>query len=346
MVCCRPRISADALKRPGEAGSTRGVVRPAQRYDPVRKFQPNKLHDNIPNFFHEVKEDDGNFEMPSFENMDADVWNDESLQFNNAGSTKSESNLDEWRSNADGIDAPKGEMDWPAWGRAVRRQDLTGPSGTAPADRDNLPSAEVAKMGRNKTASTASSPKSSKQPSGVIPSHSSSAAANSPSSSASEPNPFAEGGEFDEWGTRSPTLSPRSGQQPTDALSDQRQPSSRQSQVFQKPPQQSTGVASSSSDSWSTDDFDFADMDRDMVNRQARYGQDRQQTPQTRRPPASRHTSQQQSLPRQQDRGNSAESRPGQAQSRAKPNKAPTNTSKAPENDKDRNDFDTFWNDF
>ncbi len=336
---------------------TRGVVRKADSYDPIRKFtQIGRLPDKPPNYIRDAdmdKDDSTSFELPSFENMEGTQWSDESLQFNNVATNKSGSHLDEWQRDLDSTEN-NDQTDWRAWGRAIRQEEEedqrtlgTAPRGKVSSEREELAASNM--MGRTKNVQATGALKSAQQSADVRRARSS--ASDSPSipsssSPAASPgqNPFADGGEFDEWGTASPS----SGQHQTGAFADQSQSGARQNRAFPKPPQQPAGAASSSGrDSWATDGFDFADMSQDAIDKQARVQPQRSQP--RANPKASR------AAPRQQPAGRRHErSRPGgnnrdfaQANTRQRSDREGNSTSRdSGVSDEVREDFNSIWNDF
>ncbi|KAA6421770.1 MAG: hypothetical protein FRX49_08381 [Trebouxia sp. A1-2] len=335
---------------------TRGVVRKADSYDPIRKFtQAMRLPDKPPNYIRAAdmdKDESTSFEMPSFENMEGAQWSDESLQFNNMAANKSGSHLDEWQREQDSTEN-KDQTDWRAWGRAIRQEDEDqGTMGTVPRSKVSLEREELAasnRMGRTKNGRATGSEKSPQQSADVYRARSfASDSLSNPSSSsaASSPgqNPFADGGEFDEWGT----ASPGSGQQQTSAFADPSQSGARQNRSFRKPPQQPASASSSSGrDSWTTDGFDFADMSQDAIDRQARV-QPRRTQPRA-NPKANRATSRQQPAARRHKRsrlgGNSRDF--SQASTRHRSDREGDNTLRDPGvSEEVREDFSSIWNDF
>lgn len=355
---CRPQSESHASswgKAPASAPlGTRGVVRKADSYDPIRKFtQGGRLPQKPPNYIRDGdmdKDDSTSFELPSFENMEGIQWSDESLQFNNVASIKSGSHLDEWQRDLDSTEN-KDQTDWRAWGSAIRQEEEEqGTLGTVPREKARLEPAELAaanRMGRTKNSQVTGSLKSAQRSNDAYPARSS--ASDSPSipsssSPAASPgrNPFADGGEFDEWGTASPS----SGQQQTGAFADQSQSGARQNRAFPKPPQQPAGAASSSGrDSWTTDGFDFADMSQDVIDKQARVQPQRAQP----RPNPKASRARQQPAARRHER-----SRPGgnnrefpQANPRQRSDREGNITSRdSGVSDKVREDFNSIWNDF
>ena len=356
---CRPQSEKNpSVQKWGEAPAsappgTRGVVRKADSYDPIRKFtHSGRLPDKPPNYIRDAdvdKDDSTSFELPNFENMEGTQWSDESLQFNNVTANKSGSHLDEWQRDQDSTDN-RDQTDWRAWGKAIRQEEEEqGTLGTAPRGKVSLEELAASnRMARTKNAQVTGSQKSAQRSADVYPARS--FASDSPSipssTSPAGQNPFADGGEFDEWGT----ASPGSGQQQTGAFADQSQSGARQNRAFPKPPQQPSGASSSSGrDSWSTDGFDFADMNQDAIDKQAR---DQPQRARPRADPrAVRAAPRQQPAAKRHERSTSRAGKPGgnhresrQANPRQRSDREDSRDSGV--SDKVREDFNSIWNDF
>ena len=357
---CRPQSESNPSIQKWERAvdstppGTRGVVRKADSYDPTRKFtQGGRLPDKPPNYIRDAdmdKDDSTSFELPSFENMEGTQWSDESLQFNNVATNKSGSHLDEWQRDLDRTEN-KDQTDWRAWGRAIRQEEEEDQHtlGTAPRRKVSLKREELAasdSMARTKNVQAIGNLKSAQQ--SADDRRAQSFASDSPSipsssSPAASPgqNPFADGGEFDEWGTASPS----SGQQQTGAFADQSQSGARQNRAFPKPPQHA--ASSSGRDSWATDEFDFADMSQDAIDKQARVQAQRSQP--TANPKASRATPRQQPAARRHERnrpgGNNRDfSRDNTRQRSDREGNSISRDSGVSQ--EVREDFNSIWNDF
>lgn len=354
--------SNPSIQKWGEAPAstppgTRGVVRKADSYDPIRKFtQGGRLPDKPPNYIRDadMNEDDStSFELPSFENMEGTKWIGESLQFNNVAANKSGSHLDEWQRKHDSTEN-KDQTDWRAWGRAIRQEEEeqatlgAAPRGEISLDREEL--AASSRTGRTKNVKVANSLQSAQQSTDVYPagpSTSDSPSIPSSSSLAAPPgqNPFADGGEFDEWGSASPS----SGQQQKGAFADQSQSGARQNRAFPKPPQQPAGAAASGRDSWTTDGFDFADMSQEAIDKQARVQPQRTQprlnSKATRAAPRQQPAARRHQRSRGPPGGNNRDF--SQADPRQRSNREDKSTSRdSGVSDKVREDFSSIWNDF
>ena len=358
---CRPQSESNPSIQKWERAvdstppGTRGVVRKADSYDPTRKFtRGGRLPDEPPNYIRDAdmnKDDSTSFELPSFENMEGTRWSDESLQFNNVATNKSGSHLDEWQRDPDSNEN-KDQTDWRAWGRAIRQEEEedqrtlgTAPRGKVSTERELAASDRMARTKNVQATGALKSAQQSADDRRARSSASDSPSIPSSSSPAASPgqNPFADGGEFDEWGTASPS----SGQQQTGAFADQSQSGARQNRAFPKPPQQPAGAASSGHDSWATDAFDFADMSQDAIDKQARVQPQRTQPRAD--PKAFRATPRQQPAARRHER-----SRPGgnnrdfsQGNTRQRSDREGNSTSRDSGVSKEvREDFNSMWNDF
>ena len=354
---CRPQSESNpSIQKWGRAvdsapPGTRGVVRKADSYDPIRKFTQGGRLPNKPYYIRDAdmdKDDSTSFELPSFENMEGSQWKDESLQFNNVAAAKSASHLDEWQRDLDSTEN-KDQTDWRAWGRAIREEEEDqGALGTVPRGKVSLEHEEQAashRTGRTRNVQGTGSLKSPQQSADVYRAHA--FASDSPSipstSLAAGQNPFADGGEFDEWGSASPS----SGQQQTGAFAGQSQSGAKRNPAFSKPSQQPAGAASSSGgDSWSTD---IADLSQDAIDKQARN------QPQRARPradsQASRAKPRQQPAAKRYEHSTTRAGKPGgnhrefpQANPRDRSDREDSRDSGA--SNKVREDFNSIWNDF
>ena len=182
----------------------------------------------------------------------------------------------------------------------------------------------------------------------------SSSSTSPPSSSSSRANPFAEGGEFDEWSGTGPGSSgePRLAQQTAEPSQQQsfNLSNPRQGQANSQQPQQS---ASPGNDSWSTGGFDFDDLNRDVSDRALGSDRGRSGRPPSRSTSEPR-TAQRQSSPRSRQQASPMSERPNnrkrnsrQPEHVGKPDRvSSTDTETSSGTDKSREDFDAFWNQF